>query len=45
MDEKVRAIMQQAVEFAENSPWPDVNSVFEDLYASPAPGALNGKRS
>ena len=44
MDEKVRAIMQQAVEFAEGSPWPDVNSVFDDLYATPTPGMLNGKR-
>jgi TPP-dependent pyruvate/acetoin dehydrogenase alpha subunit len=45
MDEKVRAILQQAVEFAENSPWPELNSVFDDLYATPTPGMLNGKRS
>jgi TPP-dependent pyruvate/acetoin dehydrogenase alpha subunit len=45
MDEKVRAIMQQAVEFAENSPWPEINSVFDDLYATPTAGMLNGKRS
>jgi TPP-dependent pyruvate/acetoin dehydrogenase alpha subunit len=37
--------MQQAVEFAENSPWPEVNSVFDDLYATPTPGVLNGRRS
>jgi TPP-dependent pyruvate/acetoin dehydrogenase alpha subunit len=38
--------MQQAVEFAENSPWPDVPSVFDDLYATPLPPgtSLNGRR-
>jgi len=45
MDEKVRTILQQAVEFAESSPWPEVNSVIDDIYATPTPGMLNGNRS
>ncbi|MGO9062974.1 MAG: thiamine pyrophosphate-dependent dehydrogenase E1 component subunit alpha [Candidatus Binataceae bacterium] len=46
VDEKVRSILQQAVEFAETSPWPEVNSVFDDLYATPPPSrALNGSRT
>jgi TPP-dependent pyruvate/acetoin dehydrogenase alpha subunit len=43
-DEKVRAILQQAVEFAENSPWPTAESVLSELYATPTPVGLDGKR-
>jgi pyruvate dehydrogenase E1 component alpha subunit len=29
---KVKAIVEESVEFAENSPWPDVSEVYKDIY-------------
>jgi len=44
IDERTRQIVQSAVDFAENDPWPEPAEAMEDLYA-PAPGAVssNGK--
>jgi TPP-dependent pyruvate/acetoin dehydrogenase alpha subunit len=40
-DQKVAAILQEAVEFAENSPYPSPQEAMEDLYATP----VDGRRS
>jgi pyruvate dehydrogenase E1 component alpha subunit len=32
IDEKVKAIVDDCVEFAENSPWPDNSEVYKDIY-------------
>jgi TPP-dependent pyruvate/acetoin dehydrogenase alpha subunit len=40
-DQKVAVILQEAVEFAENSPLPMPQEVMEDLYAMP----IDGRRS
>ncbi len=39
IDERTRQIVQQAVDFAENSPLPAAREALEDLYAPGAPGA------
>ncbi len=45
IDERTRRIVQEAVDFAENSPWPAPESAMEDLYApSMLPSSSNGKR-
>jgi TPP-dependent pyruvate/acetoin dehydrogenase alpha subunit len=44
IDERTRRIVQEAVDFAEGSPWPAPEEAMEDLYASPSPPAnANGK--
>src|SRR6266436_7965394 len=40
VDERVRLIVQQAVDFAEADPWPEPQEALEDLYA-PAAGAAS----
>ncbi len=32
IQDKVKAIVDDSVEFAENSPWPDVSEVYKDIY-------------
>ena len=32
INNKVKAEVEEAVEFAENSPWPDVSEVYKDIY-------------
>jgi pyruvate dehydrogenase E1 component alpha subunit len=46
IDERSRLIVQQAVDFAEESPWPAPDDALEDLYAPPPlpPSSSNGKR-
>jgi pyruvate dehydrogenase E1 component alpha subunit len=41
IDERTRRIVQQAVEFAEESSWPAAQEALEDLYAPP--GTSNGR--
>jgi TPP-dependent pyruvate/acetoin dehydrogenase alpha subunit len=44
IDERTRRIVQQAVDFAEESPWPAPQAALEDLYAPPSPpSSSNGK--
>jgi pyruvate dehydrogenase E1 component alpha subunit len=44
IDERTRRIVQQAVDFAEESPWPSPQEALEDLYAPPSPpSSSNGK--
>ncbi|HKV55853.1 MAG TPA: thiamine pyrophosphate-dependent dehydrogenase E1 component subunit alpha [Candidatus Binataceae bacterium] len=44
IDERTRHLVQQAVEFAENSPMPNAEEALEDLYAPPSPiQGSNGK--
>jgi TPP-dependent pyruvate/acetoin dehydrogenase alpha subunit len=44
IDERTRRIVQQAVDFAEASPWPAPEQALEDLYMPTAqPGSSNGK--
>src|SRR5690349_15273766 len=46
IDERTHVIVQNAVEFAENSPWPDPSEAMQDLYApSGATINTNGKLS
>src|SRR5690606_31405632 len=35
IDEKVKAIVARSVQFAEESPWPEDNEVYGDVYADP----------
>ncbi len=35
IDEKVKAVVNESVEFSENSPWPEVSELFTDVYAEP----------
>lgn len=37
IDEEVRAAVEDAVAFAQQSPFPDVDSLWEDMYADPSP--------
>jgi pyruvate dehydrogenase E1 component alpha subunit len=32
INEKVKAVVEESVEFAENSPWPDESEVYKDIY-------------
>ncbi|MBV8358513.1 MAG: thiamine pyrophosphate-dependent dehydrogenase E1 component subunit alpha, partial [Deltaproteobacteria bacterium] len=44
IDERTKRIVQQAVDFAEASPWPAPQDALEDLYApSSPPSSSNGK--
>jgi pyruvate dehydrogenase E1 component alpha subunit len=44
IDERTHRIVQQAVDFAEASPWPAAQEAMEDLYAPAAPASnANGK--
>jgi TPP-dependent pyruvate/acetoin dehydrogenase alpha subunit len=46
IDERTHRIVQEAVDFAENSPMPDASEALEDLYAPssvPAVNGINGK--
>jgi TPP-dependent pyruvate/acetoin dehydrogenase alpha subunit len=44
IDERTRRIVQQAVDFAEATPWPAAEEALEDLYAPPSPpSSSNGK--
>jgi pyruvate dehydrogenase E1 component alpha subunit len=44
IDERTRRIVQDAVDFAESSPWPPAEDALEDLYApSLQPGSSNGR--
>jgi TPP-dependent pyruvate/acetoin dehydrogenase alpha subunit len=44
IDERSRRIVQEAVDFAEGSPWPAPADAMEDLYAPPPPpSGANGK--
>ncbi len=36
LDQRVRAVVQQAVDFAEASPYPPLESLYEDVYAEPS---------
>jgi TPP-dependent pyruvate/acetoin dehydrogenase alpha subunit len=48
IDERANKTVQEAVEFAENSPLPEPKEALEDLYAPPgapiSPGSTNGRR-
>src|SRR6516164_8280954 len=45
IDERTRRIVQEAVDFAESSPWPPAEDALEDLYApSSQPGSPNGRQ-
>jgi TPP-dependent pyruvate/acetoin dehydrogenase alpha subunit len=44
-DQKVAVILQEAVEFAENSPFPAPAQALEDLYATPVGRIADGGRS
>ena len=37
VDEEVKAEVMEAVEFAENSPKPDVSTMYEDVYVGDVP--------
>ena len=43
IDEQIACVVQQAVDFAENSPWPKPEEALEDLYAGPAAPSSNGR--
>jgi TPP-dependent pyruvate/acetoin dehydrogenase alpha subunit len=43
VDERTRQVLQQAVDFAEQSPLPEPNEALEDLYAPGFNAAGNGK--
>lgn len=43
-DERVRKVVQDAVDFAEHSPLPDPSEAAQDLYAAPPVHAGNGRR-
>jgi len=44
IDERTRQMVQQAVDFAEQSPWPAPQEALEDLYAAPPRVGSNGSR-
>jgi pyruvate dehydrogenase E1 component alpha subunit len=35
IEEKIKEIVKESVDFAENSPWPDPEEIFKDVYAEP----------
>ena len=35
INEKVKAEVEESVKFAEESPWPDDNELYKDIYADP----------
>jgi pyruvate dehydrogenase E1 component alpha subunit len=35
MEEKVMLVVNEAVEFSENSPFPEPSALYEDIYAEP----------
>jgi pyruvate dehydrogenase E1 component alpha subunit len=37
VDEEVKVLIDEAVEFARQSPYPDPSEVFDDLFANPIP--------
>jgi pyruvate dehydrogenase E1 component alpha subunit len=42
MDDEAKAVVMESMKFADQSPWPDLSTLEEDVFAPPAKGDSNG---